>query len=97
MVTQVGDIESELCRRGGLPDKTPLAIFEEVSAAEVRTLSDRTRQLGEVMDKLMDGNIIVFQPVNEDLPDASRYFLDIFYRVDVSSATLSVCSIFRLC
>jgi len=46
-------------------------------------MKERGRQMGEVMDKLMDGNIIVFQPECEGKPDASQYFLDIYYRVDV--------------
>lgn len=62
---------------------TPIQLYEEISASDVRPMHDRTRQLGEVMDKLMDGNILVFQEVAPGLPDAVRYFLDIFYRVDV--------------
>lgn len=79
----VADIEKHLCKKGGLPAGTPLKLFEEVSASEVRLLGDRSRQLGEVMDKLMDGNIIVFQPVAPNYDDAAQYFLDIYYRVDV--------------
>nr|CAB3267570.1 ubiquitin carboxyl-terminal hydrolase 7-like [Phallusia mammillata] len=81
--TKVVDIEPELRRRGGLDANVHLQLFEEISASELRPLNDRMRQLGEVMDKLMDGNIIVFQPEAQGLPDAMRFFLDIFYRVDV--------------
>lgn len=81
--TTVVDMEEKLRKIGGLAPNQAVTMFEEISASDVRPLHDRSRQLGEVMDKLMDGNIIVFQPTAPDLPDASRYFLDIFYRVDV--------------
>uniref|UniRef100_H2YBF2 Ubiquitin carboxyl-terminal hydrolase 7 n=1 Tax=Ciona savignyi TaxID=51511 RepID=H2YBF2_CIOSA len=81
--TSVVGIEKLLRKRGGLPPNTPLLLFEEVSASELRPIHDRNLQLGEVMDKLMDGNIIVFQPVKQGCPDAARYFLDMYFRVDV--------------
>ena len=80
---QVAEMEGLLRKRGGLPDGTPLQIYEEISSAEVRQMKEKGRQMGEVMDKLMDGNIIVFQPECEGKPDAAQYFLDIYYRVDV--------------
>ena len=76
-------MEEKLRKIGGIPTDQSIQLYEEISASDVRPLHDRNRQLGEVMDKLMDGNIIVFQPVVPEYPDASRYFLDIFYRVDV--------------
>jgi len=79
----VAEMEGLLRKRGGLPDGTPLQIYEEISSAEVRQMKEKGRQMGEVMDKLMDGNIIVFQPECEGKPDAAQYFLDIYYRVDV--------------
>ena len=83
MAFQVIDMEDRLRKIGGLPPNQAIQLYEEITASDVRPLHDRNRQLGEIMDKLMDGNIIIFQPVAPDLPDASRYFLDIFYRVDV--------------
>ena len=84
LCVQVADMEPELRKRGGLEPNVPLLLFEEVCVSEVRPLHDKTRQLGEVMDKLMDGNIIVFQPqAPPNVPDATRYFMDMFYRVDV--------------
>jgi len=79
----VSDLEPELRKRGGLDANTPIHLFEEISASEVRPLNEKLRQLGEVMDKLMDGNIIVFQPVAPGCNNATRYFLDVFYRVEV--------------
>uniref|UniRef100_F6YGJ7 Ubiquitin carboxyl-terminal hydrolase 7 n=1 Tax=Ciona intestinalis TaxID=7719 RepID=F6YGJ7_CIOIN len=81
--TSVVAMEKTLRKRGGLPPNTPLLLFEEISASELRPIHDRNLQFGEVMDKLMDGNIIVFQPVEPSCPDAARYFLDVFFRVDV--------------
>ncbi|CAK8680531.1 unnamed protein product [Clavelina lepadiformis] len=81
--TTIIAMETELRKRGGLNPTVPILMFEEVCASEVRPIHDRSRQLGEMMDKLMDGNIIVFQPAVPNFPDAARYFLDIFYRVDV--------------
>jgi len=80
---QVIGMEDKLREIGGLPANQPIQLYEEINASDVRPLHERNRQLGEVMDKLMDGNIIIFQVATSDLPDASRYFLDIFYRVDV--------------
>ena len=76
-------MEERVRKIARLPADMQIQLFEEISAAEVHPLHDRSRQLGEVMEKLMDGNIIIFQPVVPDYPDASRYFLDIYYRVDV--------------
>ena len=83
IVFQVVDMEEKLRKIGGLAPNQQVTMYEEISASDVRPLHDHARQLGEVMDKLMDGNIIVFQPTAPEYPDASRYFLDIFYRVDV--------------
>lgn len=76
-------MEMELCRRAGFSPITQLQLFEEISGTDVRPLSDRSRQLGELLDKLMDGNIIVFQPICPDQPDASQFFIDSLNRVDV--------------
>ena len=76
-------MEEKLRKIGGLPSNHPVQLYEEISASDVRPLHDRSRQLGEVMDKLMDGNIIIFQRSAPDHLDACRYFLDIFCRVDV--------------
>lgn len=86
--TKIGDLESQLRERGGLPKDTPLLLFEEIQHSLCAPIKDKSMNLGEAMDKLMDGNIIVFQvdsPDNDNyqLPTAKAFFRDLIYRVQV--------------
>ncbi|XP_039253569.2 ubiquitin carboxyl-terminal hydrolase 7-like [Styela clava] len=86
--TKMGDLEVELRKRGGLLPDTPLLLFEEIQPSHCSPIKDKSLNLGEAMDKLMDGNIIVFQvdsPDNDNssLPTAKAFYRDLYHRVEV--------------
>lgn len=71
--TKIGDIEPALRVKAGLPADTPLLLYEEVQHSLCSHIEDKTKNLGEAMDKLMDGNIIVFQVMYNQVRDCNFF------------------------
>ncbi|MCL4123129.1 UNVERIFIED_CONTAM: hypothetical protein GTU68_036606 [Idotea baltica] len=78
-----------LNERAGLPQRTELALWEEVRPNYVERLSELDRPLEKVLEELMDGDIIVFQRADLiddpslELPTCREYFKDYSLRVEV--------------
>lgn len=86
--TKIGDLEPKFREKAALAPDAPLLLFEEVQPSICSLIRDKNVLLGEAMDKLMDGNIIIFQVDSQNiesyhLPTAKAYFRDLFYRVQV--------------
>lgn len=62
--TKIGDLEPILRQKADLPPDTPLLLYEEIQHSLCSPIKDKSMNLGESMDKLMDGNIIVFQVID---------------------------------
>lgn len=78
-----------LNERAGFPLDTELSLYEEVKPNMVEKIEDLELPLEKVLEELMDGDIIVFQRADLNLPDCElptvkEYFRDLFYRVEVT-------------
>ncbi|XP_022103325.1 ubiquitin carboxyl-terminal hydrolase 7-like [Acanthaster planci] len=87
--TKVSELLPAMCERAGLPQGTPLVLYEEVKPNLTEKIPDLSLPLDKALDELMDGDIIVFQRDDPEisqyeLPTAREYFRDLFYRVDVT-------------
>uniref|UniRef100_A0A2P2I3R0 Ubiquitin carboxyl-terminal hydrolase 7 n=1 Tax=Hirondellea gigas TaxID=1518452 RepID=A0A2P2I3R0_9CRUS len=84
------EIVHMLNERAGLPANTELALFEEIKPNLVDRLNDLNRPIEKVLEELMDGDIIVYQRLDQltdttlELPSAKDYLKDIYYRVEVT-------------
>lgn len=83
------DVIPLLCERAGLPQKTPLAMFEEVKSTYVEQIKDLNGTFERGVEEIMDGDIICFQRCEHDvlstseLPTVADYFRDLHNRVEV--------------
>ncbi|XP_067426504.1 ubiquitin carboxyl-terminal hydrolase 7-like isoform X2 [Thunnus thynnus] len=84
----IRDLLPVMCERAGFQQETSLILYEEVMPNLTERIQDYDVSLGQALDELMDGDIIIFQkddPENNssELPTAEDYLRDLYHQVDV--------------
>ncbi|XP_063897034.1 ubiquitin carboxyl-terminal hydrolase 7 isoform X4 [Helicoverpa armigera] len=84
IASKPADLIPILNKRAGFPPDTPLVLYEEIKPDFVEKINNYS----EPLEKLMDGDIIVFERADHrhedlELPTCQDYFKYIFYKVEV--------------
>ncbi|EDO34745.1 predicted protein [Nematostella vectensis] len=89
LVTKFSELMPYLCEKAGLPQGTPLFMFEEVKINYAEQIRDTSLTIEHGVEELMDGDIICYQRSDNELletselPTVIEYFRDLHHRVEV--------------
>ena len=81
ITTKLNTVVPKLCELASIPLDSQLMLWEEIKPNMLERIEDVGQPLEHILEELMDGDIIVFQGHNYELPTARDYFRDLFYKV----------------
>ncbi|XP_031555902.1 ubiquitin carboxyl-terminal hydrolase 7-like, partial [Actinia tenebrosa] len=82
--TKFVDLMPYLCEQAGLPQGTPLSIFEEVKAYYAEQIKELNQSIENGVEELTDGDILCYQRADLDTNlNVVEFFRDLHHQVEV--------------
>lgn len=89
--TKLSSILPKLCQMANIPSDSKLLLWEEIKPNLTEQINDVEQPLEHILEELMDGDIMIYQleipeadQQEYELPTASAYFKDLFYKVEIN-------------